>query len=181
MRPFRNLLKLRSRFAATLAFLLVCAASMTPQTRTTWRAATSSELEAALPTRALVGTERIETEMRTATGIVDDHGRIIAAVVLITAGYAADGKYSHYLLLQAPVVLSDQDLPAGTYVIGWSRTDEGLAVHIFDAASGVERITVVAKPITGSHRVESFHIWPPSERSIIQIGRYMLPYTIRPQ
>lgn len=179
MRPLRNFLKLRLRVAATLMFFLVCAASMTPQARTTWRAATSSELEAALPARALVGTERIETEMRTATGIVDDHRHIIAAVVLITAGYAADGKYSHYLLLQAPIVLADQNLAAGTYVVGWSRTDEGLAVHIFDSVSGVERITVIAKPITGSHRVESFHIWPPSERSIIQIGRYMLPYAVR--
>jgi hypothetical protein len=58
--------------------------------------------------------------------------------------------------------------------------DEGLAVHIFDANSGAERITVIAKPIAGSHRVESFHIWPPSDRSIIQIGRYMIPYAVRP-
>lgn len=168
------------RFAMTLAFFLTIAVNAVPQTRTSWRAATVSELEAALPTRALVGTERIETEMRTATGIVDDHGHVIAAVVLITAGYAADGKYSHYLLVQSPIVLSDQNLPAGTYVVGWTRLDEGLAVHIFDAASGAQRITVTAKPIAASHRVESFHIWPPSDRSIIQIGRYMIPYAVRP-
>jgi hypothetical protein len=77
-------------------------------------------------------------------------------------------------------MLSGQNLPAGTYVVGWSRLDEGLAVHIFDAASGTERITVTAKPIAGSHRVESFHIWPPSERSMIQIGRYMIPYAVQP-
>jgi hypothetical protein len=118
--------------------------------------------------------------MRTATGIVDGRGHIIAAVVLITAGYAADGKYSHYMLVQEPIILADQNLPAGNYVVGWSRLEEGLAVHIFDAVSGVERITVVAKPIAGSHRVESFHIWPPTERSIIQIGRYMVPYAVRP-
>jgi hypothetical protein len=163
-----------------LALLVAFAVNALPQTRTSWRAATTAELEAALPTRALVGTERIETEMRTATGIVDDHGHVIAAVVLITAGYAADGKYSHYLLVQAPIALADQDLPAGTYVVGWSRLEDGLAVHIFDAASGAERVTVIAKPITGSHRVESFHIWPPPERSIIQIGRYMVPYAVRP-
>ncbi len=170
----------RSRsFTMILVFVLSFAASALPLTRTAWRAATAAELEAALPARALVGTERIETEMRTATGIVDDQGHMIAAVVLITAGYAADGKYSHYFLVQAPITLSDQTLPAGTYVVGWSRLEDGLAVHIFDAVSGVERITVTAKPIAGSHRVESFHIWPPSERSIIQIGRYMVPYTIR--
>ena len=163
----------------TLALFLTFATSSFPQTRTPWRAATAPELESVLPARALVGTERIETEMRTATGIVDDHGHVIAAVVLITAGYAADGKYSHYLLVQAPITLADQNLPVGTYVVGWSRLEDGLDVHIFDAASGAERITVVAKPIVGSHRVESFHIWPPSDRSIIQIGRYMVPYTLR--
>ncbi len=171
--------QLTRRLVITVAFFLAFASNAVPQSRTPWRTATSAELEAVLPARALVGTERIETEMRTATGIMDDHGHVIAAVVLITAGYAADGKYSHYFLVQAPIVLSDQNLPAGTYVVGWSRMDEGLAVHIFDAASGAERITVTAKPITGSHRVESFHIWPPSERSIIQIGRYMIPYAVR--
>lgn len=151
-----------------------------PQAHTPWRAATPAELETVLPSRALVGTERIETEMRTATGIIDERGRIIAAVVLITAGYAADGKYSHYMLLQEPITLADQFLPAGNYVVGWSRVEEGLAVHVFDAVSGSEKMTVVAKPIAGSHRVESFHIWPPAERPIIQIGRYMVPYAVRP-
>lgn len=179
MRSLCAPLRLSRKFAMTLALLLTFATSSFSQTRTPWRAATATELEAALPARALVGTERIETEMRTATGIVDDHGHVIAAVVLITAGYAADGKYSHYLLVQAPITLANQNLPIGTYVVGWSRLEDGLDVHIFDAASGVERITVVAKPIAGSHRVESFHIWPPSDRSIIQIGRYMVPYTLR--
>jgi hypothetical protein len=178
MRPFHAALQFSRRIAITFLFFLAFAANMPSQTRTPWRAATSTELEAALPARALVGAERIETEMRTANGIVDGHGHMIAAVVLITAGYAADGKYSHYLLVQAPVVLSGQTLPAGTYVVGWSRVKDGLAVHIFDAASGAERITVIATPIVGSHRVESFHIWPPSERSVIQIGRYMIPYVI---
>lgn len=179
MRSLCTSLRLSRKFAMTLALFLTFATCAFAQTRTPWRAATANELEAVLPARALVGTERIETEMRTATGIVDDHGHVIAAVVLITAGYAADGKYSHYLLVQAPISLSDQNLPVGTYVVGWSRQEDGLDVHIFDAASGAERITVIAKPIAGSHRVESFHIWPPSDRSIIQIGRYMVPYTVR--
>lgn len=163
-----------------MVFLFAFTAKGLPQAHTSWRAATPAELDAALPSRALVGTERIETEMRTATGIVDGRGHMIAAVVLITAGYAADGKYSHYMLVQEPMTLADQKLPAGNYVVGWSRLEDGLAVHIFDAVTGVERITVAAKPITGSHRVESFHIWPPAERSIIQIGRYMVPYAVRP-
>lgn len=163
-----------------LAFFVAAGTNALPQARTSWRAATPTELETALPARALVGTERIETEMRTATGIIDGHGHLIAAVVLITAGYAADGKYSHYLLVQEPITLANQNLSAGNYVVGWSRLEDGLAVHIFDAVSGAERMTVVAKPIAGSHRVESFRIWPPAERSIIQIGRYMIPYVVRP-
>lgn len=180
MRSVCSTPQLSRRSLLAMVFWFALTAKGLPQARTSWRAATPAELEAAVPSRALVGTERIETEMRTATGIVDGRGHMIAAVVLITAGYAADGKYSHYMLVQEPITLADQKLPAGNYVVGWSRLEDGLAVHIFDAVSAVERITVVAKPIAGSHRVESFHIWPPAERSMIQIGRYMVPYTVRP-
>ncbi len=70
--------------------------------------------------------ERIETEMRTASGIINSHGKFIAGVVLITAGYSADGKYSHYLIVQAPITIADIALPPGSYVFGWQRTDDGL-------------------------------------------------------
>jgi len=65
-----------------------------PAQRTAWRQATAGELASVLPSRAPVESEHIETEMRTASGIVDEHGHFIAGVVLITAGYSADGKYS---------------------------------------------------------------------------------------
>ena len=165
---------------ALALFTFMLGAGIAARAQTVWRAATAPELEAALPSRALVGKERIETEMRTATGITDGKGHIIAAVVLITAGYAADGKYSHYLLLQSPVRLAGQALRPGTYVVGWSRLEDSLAVHIFDAASGNEVANPIARPIPGSHRVESFHVWPPADHPYIQIGRYMLPYEIRP-
>ena len=71
--------------------------------RAVWRQATAAELASVLPSRAPVESEHIETEMRTASGIVDEHGRFIAGVVLITAGYSAEGKYSHYLIVQAPI------------------------------------------------------------------------------
>ena len=117
--------------------------------------------------------------MRTASGIVDLKGHLVAAVVLITAGYAADGKYSHFLLVQAPVnVGSGLQLPPGSYVIGWKREENGLLVHFFEAASGIERGAVLARPINSPGRVESFRIWPPTERSMIQIGRFMLPYSL---
>ena len=65
--------------------------------------------------------EHIETEMRTASGIVDERGHFIAGVVLITAGYSAEGKYSHYLIVQAPVGIGGVSLKPGEYAFGWTR------------------------------------------------------------
>lgn len=149
------------------------------QTKGGWHTATPSELDSFLPARAQVDKERIETEKRTASGIVNDRGQLIASVVLITAGYAAEGKYSHYFLIQHAVTLGDNvELSPGAYVIGWTRTDNGLMVHVFDAATVKERGVVLAPPIAQPKRVESFRIWPPNEQHYIQIGRYMLPYSI---
>ena len=144
-----------------------------------WRAATSAELEAALPARAPVEKERIETEMRSASGIIDSHGRVTAAVVLITAGYAANGKYYYYLLSQSPIRIgSNIDLAAGKYAIGWTRANDGLLVHIYEAETGVERGTITAHPLGQPLPIVSIKIWPPTERSVIQIGRFVLPYSL---
>jgi hypothetical protein len=149
------------------------------QSKREWRAATPAELEAVLPARAPVEKERIETEMRTATGVIDGRGKVVAAIVLITAGYAANGKYSHYLLAQSPLRIgADILLPAGDYAVGWTRAPDGLLVHIYDAETGVERGSIVAHPLTQTLPVVSVKIWPPAERSIIQIGRFALPYTL---
>jgi hypothetical protein len=149
------------------------------QVKTVWRTASSSELEAALPVRAPVEKERIETEMRTASGIINSQGKIIAGVVLITAGYSADGKYSHFLLIQSPILIGDVTLSPGSYVLGWNRVDAGLLVHIYEAATGLERVSAVAHQMGVGARVEAFRIWPPSERSILQIGRFELAYNLR--
>ena len=171
---------LLQNIALCTGMALTCFTGASALEHTNWRAATPQELEAALPARAPVERERIETEMRTATGIENEHGKMIAAVVLITAGYAADGKYSHYLMVQAPITIADHLLTPGRYVVGWKHAEDGLTVSFFDAASGKERAVATAKPIVGNKRVESFHIWPPAEKSFIQIGRYMLPYTVGP-
>ena len=76
----------------TVALLLFGAPS-----EAVWRSATEAELKDVIPARAPVGSERIETEFRTASGITNGNGKYIAGVVLITAGYWADGKYSHFL------------------------------------------------------------------------------------
>jgi hypothetical protein len=148
------------------------------QTKSGWHAASPSELEAVLPARAPVEKERIETEMRTASGIVDLRGKVIAGVVLITAGYSADGKYSHFLLIQSPIKIGDVVLSPGSYVLGWVRVETGLMVHLYDAASGAERASAIAHQMATGTRVVAFRIWPPAERAILQIGRFELSYSL---
>jgi hypothetical protein len=166
-------------------FLMVMVPLASPlllgQSRVVWRAASSSELEAALPARAPVEKERIETEMRTASGIVNSQGKIIAGVVLITAGYSADGKYSHFFLVQSPITIGDVTLSPGSYVLRWNRVSAGLVVHFYDAATGTERTSATAHQMAPGGRVEAFRIWPPTTRSILQIGRFELAYGLPDQ
>ena len=144
-----------------------------------WRAASDKELQSLLPARATVVKEHIETEMRTASGISDGHGKFVAGIVLITAGYSADGKYSHYFVTQVPLQIGSISLPPGDYVFGWQREEDSLNVHFYDAATGVARGSVKAKRIEGSSGVVSFKIWPPETKSIIQIGRFGIPYQLQ--
>jgi hypothetical protein len=144
-----------------------------------WRPATDVELRSVIPARAPVVQERIETEMRSASGITNGHGKYIAGVVLITAGYSAEGKYSHYFLTQVPLKIgNDVRLAPGQYLLGYEHGEDGLLVHFFEAASGKPVGSVLAKLIPGNARVESFRIWPPADRSAIQIGRFGFSYQI---
>jgi hypothetical protein len=164
-----------------LLLSLVLAPFVAAQSKPSWRAATPTELQSALPARAPVEKERIETEMRTASGIINSHGKIIAGVVLITAGYSADGKYSHYLLVQAPITVGDISLAVGNYVIGWQRGTDDLIVKFYDAATGQEHGAITARHLATGSRVESFRIWPPTANPILQIGRFAIPYTLDKQ
>src|SRR5882762_8574435 len=139
--------------------LLLVPPSVGAQAKPGWRSATTEELKAVLPLRAPVEKERIETEMRTASGIVNSRGKAIAGVVLITAGYSADGKYSHYVVVQAPITIADIALTPGSYVFGWQRTEEALAVKFYDASTGVVRGTATAHRMPQGGRVESFRLW----------------------
>jgi len=146
--------------------------------KSTWRQATDAELASLLPARAPVEKEHIETEMRTASGIVDSQGRYIAGVVLITAGYSADGKYSHYLVVQAPMRAGGILLKPGEYAFGYTQAGELLQVHFNDAATGVLIGTTDAHLLNGLKGITSLHIWPPGTRSVIQIGRFGIPYEL---
>jgi hypothetical protein len=146
--------------------------------KATWRQATDAELASLLPARAQVEKEHIETELRTASGIVSNRGRYIAGIVLITAGYSADGKYSHYLVVQAPIRVGGVELKPGEYVFGYTHAGDLLSVHFNEAATGALIGTTDAHLIMGSTRVASLHIWPPGEKAIIQIGRFGIPYEL---
>jgi hypothetical protein len=166
------------KLSFALLLLILVPPSVRAQVKPGWRSATTEELKAVLPLRAPVERERIETEMRTASGIVNSHGKVVAGVVLITAGYSADGKYSHYLVVQVPITIAEIPLAPGSYVFGWQRTDAGLAVKFYEASSGIERGTATARRLTQGSRVESFRLWPPGDQSILQIGRFSLPYRL---
>src|ERR1039458_9712747 len=118
--------------------------------------------------------------MRTASGIVNGRGRFIAGVVLLTAGYSAEGKYSHYLIVQTPIRIGGVAFKPGEYVLGWDRAQAGdaLHVHFYEATNGALIGTAEAHRIAGSSRVESLRIWPPADKSLIQIGRFGIPYEL---
>lgn len=146
--------------------------------KTPWRQATDAELASLLPARAPVEKEHIETEMRTASGIVDSHGRYIAGVVLITAGYSAEGKYSHYLVVQSPIKIGGVHLKIGEYVFGYTHSGDVLNVHFNEAATGKQVGTTDARIMPGNRTVTQLQIWPPSSKAVFQIGRFAIPYEL---
>jgi len=163
-----------------LGLLVVALAPVGFAQRAAWRQATDAELAALLPARAPVEKEHIETEMRTASGITDGKGHFIAGVVLITAGYSADGKYSHYLVVQSPIRMGGVALGPGEYVFGWERSKDGsgLSVHLNQAADGKQLGIVEAHQLTGKVGVVSLRIWPPGEKPVLQIGRFGISYEL---
>lgn len=164
--------------SALLLSALVLFSSTGSLAQDVWRAATESELKNIIPARAPVQKERIETELRTASGITDGKGQYVAGVVLITAGYSADGKYSHFFFTQIPLRINDFSLKPGEYVFGWSKNEDSLTVHFYEAQSGKPVGTVEAVRNSRIGRVESFHIYPPGEKSMIQIGRFGFAYKL---
>jgi hypothetical protein len=170
-------LSLASMALLLLAALSLCLPAAQAQ-KPTWREATEAELQALLPARAPVEKEHIETESSTASGITDGKGHFIAGIVLITAGYSADGKYSHYLIVQSPMSVDGVHLTPGEYVFGYSRDGDSLTVRLYEALTGKPVGTAKASRIPGSTMVKSLRILPPSEKPLIQIGRFGIPYEL---
>ncbi len=170
-----------SRFVAAL---LLCAAatSLAVAARaddSMWRTATEKELAAIIPDRAPVEKERIETEFRTASGITDGRGHFVAGVVMITAGYSADGKYSHFFVTQVPLNMGDFKLPSGEYVFGYKRVDnDTLRVSFYRAATGDMIGALKAQVERKRGPIRSFYITQPDAagQAFVQIGRFNFPF-----
>ena len=145
-----------------------------------WRSATDMELRRIIPARAPVGKENIETEFRTASGVTDGHGKFIAGVVMITAGYTAEGKYSHFLITQVPIRIGEMNLSPGEYVFGYQRTgDETLDVLFYAASSGEKLGEMIAHRSIKRGPVRSLLILPPRNgKSLIQLGRFAFEYSL---
>jgi hypothetical protein len=163
----------------TAALLTVAGAEAKAAARARWRAATEPELRKVLPSRAPVIKENIETEFRTASGVTDGRGRFIAGIVMITAGYSAEGLYSHYFITQVPLRLGGLSLPPGQYVFGYKRAGEDFIRISFYRASSGEAVGEVDAHRGKGSLVRSLLISPPaSGRGNIRIGRFSLDYRV---
>jgi hypothetical protein len=144
-----------------------------------FRRMTGDELKKAVPAKAPVIKENIETELRTASGITDGKKNLFG-VVIITAGYEAEGKYTHFLRLQRGIVVGDLALKADDYVFGYQRIDnESLRVMFYVASSGSLVGAALAKVEKKPGAIYSFLIAPPENGTgRIYIGRFRLDYTM---
>src|SRR2546429_1066824 len=165
-------------FASSL--LLATSAGTVPAHGPRWRAATELELRKLIPARAPVVKENIETEFRTASGVTDGRGKFIAGVVMITAGYSAEGKYSHFFITQAPLKIGSMLLQAGEYVFGYQRiNNDTIRVSFYRASNGEAVGTVEAHVNRKGSMVRSLLISPPVDgRASIQVGRFFFEYKL---
>ncbi|HEX7360648.1 MAG TPA: hypothetical protein VF283_09165 [Bryobacteraceae bacterium] len=162
---------------AFLALLLALAAGTIASAE--WRPATQSELKSFIPPRAPVVKEHIETEFRTASAITNGQGKYVGGAVLITEGYAAAGKYSIFLITQVPLHVEGLRLPVGEYAIGWARHgNDALTVKFYIAQSGKFVGQVEAARMNRKGRIDSFRIYPPGGKDVIEIGRFGMQYKV---
>jgi len=153
-------------------------ATATPPAR--WRKATSPELRKLIPARAAVVKENIETEFRTASGVTDGKGNFIAGVVMITAGYSAEGKYSHFFITQVPLQLGDLTLQPGEYVFGYQRNNnDSIKISFYKASSGDSIGDVEGHVNRKKNLVTSLLISPAMNgKGTVQVGRFVFEYKI---
>ncbi len=168
------------KFILTIVSLLCAFSSFAfAQDAKNWRKMSEAELKTVVPERAPVIKENIETEFRTAAGITDGKNNIFG-VTIITAGYEADGKYTHFLKTDTVLNMSELKLAAGEYVFGYKRMDnETLRVTFYNAKTGAEVGKVKAKVEPKKGAIYSFLIEAPTNGAgKIYIGRFVFDYTL---
>ena len=133
-----------------------------------------------IPPRAPVEKERIETELRTASGVSDSKGKFIAGVVLITAGYSAEGKYSHFFVTQVPLEIGGVAFKPGDYVFGSKRLDDAtMEIKFYEAATGKFLVAVKAAIDPKKGPIHSLLIAPPENgKGTIKVGRFVFNYNL---
>jgi len=166
------------KFILILLSLAICSSAYTAPAH--WRAATDAELRKIIPARAPVIKENIETEFRTASGVTDGRGKFVAGVVMITAGYSAEGKYSHFMTTQVALKVGDLDLQPGDYVFGYQRKNaDTIDIAFYRAANGDSLGSVEAHVNRKSTMVRSLLISPPvRDKGTIQVGRFVFEYRV---
>jgi hypothetical protein len=171
---------LRGLGNTVLPVLLVSTIFFTNAAAAGWRLASEGELRKIIPARAPVIKENIETEFRTASGVTDGRGKFIAGAVMITAGYSAEGKYSHFFIAQVPLQVGDFSLQPGEYVFGYQRkTPDSITVTFYRASSGDTVGEVEAFRNRKSSMVRALLIQPATGgRGTIQVGRFVFDYRL---
>ncbi len=163
-----------------ISILLICIAlSFSAMAQNDWRKMTEAELKTAVPETAPVIKENIETEFRTASGITES-GKNIFGVVIITAGYEADGKYTHFFRIQKKITIGTLQLKADDYIFGYKRLDsETLRVNFYQAKNGKLVGSVKSKVERKKGAIYSFLIEPPTDKKgKIYIGRFTMDYVL---
>ena len=142
---------------------------------------TEAELKKAVPEKAPIIKENIETEFRTASGITDGKNQIFG-VVIITAGYEADGKYTHFLRAQKNIKIGELTLKPDDYIFGYQRLDaETLRVMFYRARDGELIGAIKARVEKSRGAIYSFLIQPSaasSNKGAIFIGRFTFDYVL---
>lgn len=164
-----------------VAWILLCCAPVLAG-GPVWRQATAAELRQIIPARVPVGKDRIETEIRVASGITDGR-RFVAGVLMLVAGYEnVEGKCSHFFITQVPLRIGDMLLQPGEYAFGYMRIDDNSQeVRFYEAANLRLLGSVNAKLDTRKTGVRSFYISPAaygSGKGTMQFGRFVFEYKL---
>jgi hypothetical protein len=160
--------------------LLICLVfSVSVFAQQDWRKMSEDELKKSVPEKAPVIKENIETEFRTASGISDGKTEILG-VVIITAGYEADGKYTHFLRIGTKIKVDKLSLKSGDYVFGYKRLNaDSLRVTFYNAKNGKIVGSTTAQVERKKGAIYSLLIEPPIEKKgKIYIGRFSFAYNL---